>query len=37
MKKILIIFVVIIALSAGAYFLLRSDQNDQKYGTEKVT
>ena len=37
MKKILIILIVIIALSAGAYFLLRSDQNDQKYGTEKVT
>jgi HlyD family secretion protein len=37
MKKILIVFVVMIALGAGAYFIFRSDQNDPKYRTEKVT
>ena len=37
MKKIVILFVVMILLGAGAYFIFRSDQNDQKYGTEKVT
>ena len=37
MKKILVVFVVMIALGAGAYFIFRSDQKDQKYRTEKVT
>jgi HlyD family secretion protein len=37
MKKILIVSVLLIALGGGAYFLLRSDQNDLKYKTEKVT
>jgi HlyD family secretion protein len=36
MKKMLIGLVVILALAAGGYFLFRSDQNDQKYRTEKV-
>ena len=37
MKKILIALVVIIALSSGAYFIFRSNENDQKYRTEKIS
>jgi HlyD family secretion protein len=37
MKKILIGLVLIMALGAGGYFLFSSDQNDQKYRTEKLT
>jgi len=37
MKKILVGLVVIMALGAGIYFLFRSDQDDRKYRTEKVT
>jgi HlyD family secretion protein len=36
MKKILIVFVVIIALSAGAYFIFSSEQNGPQYKTEKI-
>ena len=37
MKKILIALAVITALGAAGYFSLRSDKDNQKYGTEKVT
>ena len=37
MKKILLAFVVIIALSAGAYFIFRSNENEQKFRTEKIS
>jgi HlyD family secretion protein len=37
MKKILIALVVMIALSSGAYFIFRSNENDQKYRTEKIS
>ena len=37
MKKILISLAVIIALGAAAYFIFRTDQNDLKYRTEKVS
>ena len=37
MKKILLALVVIIALSAGAYFIFRSNENDQKFRTEKIS
>jgi len=37
MKKVLIGLVVVLALGAGGYFMFRSDQNDPKYRTEKVT
>jgi HlyD family secretion protein len=37
MKKILLASVVIIALSAGAYFIFKSDENDQKFRTEKMS
>jgi len=37
MKKILIALLVITALGAAGYFSLRSDKDNQKYGTEKVT
>ncbi len=37
MKKILLALVVIIALSAGAYFVFSSDEKDQKYRTEKIS
>jgi len=37
MKKILISLAVVIALGAAAYFIFRTDQNDLKYRTEKVS
>jgi len=37
MKKILISLAVLIALGAAAYFIFRTDQNDLKYRTEKVS
>lgn len=37
MKKILIALFVILVLAAGGYFVVRSDENDQKFRTEKVT
>jgi HlyD family secretion protein len=37
MKKILISLAVVIALGTAAYFIFRSDQNDLKYKTEKVS
>ncbi len=37
MKKILLALVVIIALSAGAYFIFRSNENEQKFRTEKIS
>jgi len=37
MKKILLAFVVIIALSAGAYYIFRSNENEQKFRTEKIS
>jgi HlyD family secretion protein len=37
MKKILFALVVIIALSAGAYFIFKSDENDQKFRAEKIS
>ena len=36
MKKILIALMVIIALSSGAYFIFRSNENEQKFRTEKI-
>ncbi|MFZ2196448.1 MAG: efflux RND transporter periplasmic adaptor subunit, partial [Thermodesulfovibrionales bacterium] len=37
MKKILLALVAISALSAGAYFIFRSDEKDQKFKTEKIS
>ncbi|MDH4231337.1 MAG: efflux RND transporter periplasmic adaptor subunit [Nitrospirota bacterium] len=37
MKKILISLAVVIALGAAVYFLFRTDQDDLKYRTEKVS
>ena len=37
MNKILLALVVMIALSAGAYFIFRSSENDQKFRTEKIS
>ena len=37
MKKIIIALIVLIAAGAGLFFVLRSDKNEPKYITEKVT
>ncbi|MEN6330561.1 MAG: efflux RND transporter periplasmic adaptor subunit [Smithella sp.] len=37
MKKIIIAVVVLIAVGTGFFFVLRSDKNEPKYVTEKVT
>ena len=37
MKKILVALVVLIALSSGAYFIFRSNENEQKFRTEKIS
>src|SRR5512139_3948885 len=37
MKKILTVLVVIIALGSGAYFIFRSNENDQKFRSEKIS
>jgi len=37
MKKIIIALIVLIAAGAGLFFVLRSDKNEPKYITEKIT